>query len=299
MRFTILIILLFSVLGLLFDSIFVEVKTIIPYLLMAIMFFMGITLTMADFKRVAQQWHLVALGSSLQFLVMPVLALILAKVFLLSPALTIGMVLVGVCPGGTASNVIVFLGKGNVPLSISLTLVSTLLSPLLTPLFLHVLIGETIQFNFLSVMLSIAQLVILPLTLGLVLNQFFSKAAQFLSRFSTYFSSIGIALIIACVLALNKKTLLDFPILVVSAVVLHNAFGFIVGYWGARLFRSEEKDAQTIAIEVGMQNSGLAVTLAQQFFLSLPLATLPGAIFSFWHNVAGVGFVFLKKTPKQ
>ncbi len=295
MRFTIIAIILFSTLGLLFDTFFIEIKTSISYLLMAIMFFMGITLTLTDFKRVAHQWRLIALGSSLQFLVMPLLALVISKLFMLSPALTIGMVLVGVCPGGTASNVIVFLGKGNVPLSISLTLVSTLVSPMLTPLFLQLLLGATVQFDFLSVMVSIGQIVILPLALGLLLNQFIPVMANSLARFSTYFSSVGIALIIACVLALNKSILLDFPLLVFSAIILHNGLGLLLGYLGARLFKAEEKDAQTIAIEVGMQNSGLAVTLAHQFFSTLPLATLPGAIFSFWHNVAGVGFVFLKK----
>lgn len=294
MRFTIFIIILFSVLGLLFDSTFVEIKTTIPYLLSAIMFFMGITLTVTDFKRVVQKWRLILLGTSLQFLVMPVLALLISSVFGLSPALTVGMVLVGSCPGGTASNVIVFLGKGNVPLSISLTLVSTLISPILTPLFLNLLIGENVQFDALKVMVSIAQIVILPLVLGLLLNQFASKIAQTMARFSSPISSIGIALIIGCVLALNKKTLADFPLVVFVAIVLHNAFGFVGGYFGAKLFQSEENDAQTIAIEVGMQNSGLAVSLAQQFFSGLPLATLPGAIFSFWHNVAGVGFVYIK-----
>ncbi len=199
------------------------------------MFFMGITLTLTDFKRVAHQWRLIVLGSSLQFLVMPVLALIISDVGMFSPALTIGMVLVGVCPGGTASNVIVFLGKGNVPLSISLTLVSTIMSPLLAPLFLQFLIGETVQFDFLSMMVSIGQIVILPLALGLTLNQFIPTVANSLVRFSPYFSSVGIALIIACVLALNKSTLLDFPFLVFTAIILHNGLGFLIGYWGARI----------------------------------------------------------------
>ena len=260
---------------------------------------MGITLTIADFKRVATQWKLVLLGTGLQFLIMPTLAILISQLLGLPTALTIGMVLVGACPGGTASNVIVFLGKGNVPLSITLTLFSTLLAPFLTPFILKTLLNQSIEIDVISMFLSIAQIVLLPIALGIALQHFLKKLTATLIPYASPISSIGIALIIACVLALNKANLVEFPLLVVFGVVLHNGLGFTLGYWGARLFTSSTTDAKTISIEVGMQNSGLAISLAQQFFSSYALATLPGAIFSLWHNLSGILLSYFYRQKKR
>lgn len=299
MAFTLFTIIILSTLGLIFDQYFILIKPYIPFLLSLIMFFMGITLTPSDFKRVIQKWKLILVGSGLQFLIMPFLAILISKLLQLPLPLTIGMTLVGSCPGGTASNVIVFLGKGNVALSISLTLFTTLLAPFFTPLLLEITLGQTIDINAFQMFLAIGKIVVLPLCLGIVLNTFFKGLSTSLSKISSQTSSIGIALIISCVLALNKSTLLNFPFLIFVAVVLHNSLGFMLGYFGAKLFTTSEIDARTISVEVGMQNSGLAVSLAQQFFTTYQGVSLPGAIFSFWHNISGISLASVFSQKKR
>ena len=293
------IILVLAVLGLLIPDVFIPIGPSIGLLLGLIMFTMGITLDLDDFRKVATNWKLVALGSGLQFMVMPLMALGVSTVLGLSTAATVGMVLVGCAPGGTASNVIVFIGKGNVPLSISLTLVSTILSPFLTPLLIKWSVGESVQFDLLQVVQSIAQMVLIPIALGMALKRFASKFTAKLIPFTSLVATITIGVIIAFVMAINKDRLLnDFPALIFLGVILHNLSGFALGFFGARLFGADYRNAKTIAIEVGMQNSGLAVTLAQKFFASLSGAGLPGAMFSLWHNVAGLTFVSLFRKEK-
>ena len=260
---------------------------------------MGVTLTLTDFQRVIQKWKLILLGSGLQFLIMPLLAILISNLLQLPLPLTIGMTLVGACPGGTASNVIVFLGKGNVALSISLTLFTTLLAPFFTPLILELTLGQTIEIKTFQMFISIGKIVVFPLCLGIILNTFFKGLSVSLTKISSQTSSIGIALIISCVLALNKTTILNFPLLIFIGVVFHNSLGFILGYFGSKLFTTSEIDARTISIEVGMQNSGLAVSLAQQFFTTYQGVSLPGAIFSFWHNISGISLASFFSQKKQ
>lgn len=299
MAFSFVIILIFSVLGLVFDQPFASIKSQIPLLLSTIMFFMGITLSPQDFKRVLEKWKLILVGSGLQFFIMPLLAIGISYLLQLPLPITIGMALVGACPGGTASNVIVFLGKGNVALSISLTLFSTLLSPLLTPLILKITLGQNIDLKAFQMFLAIGKIVLIPIFTGLIINTYLPEITKHLSKVSSLISSIGIALIIGCVLALNKSNLLEYPIITFTAVILHNISGFILGYWGAKIFTKSEADIKTISIEVSMQNSGLAVSLAQQFFATYPSASLPGAIFSFWHNLSGISLAALFKQKKR
>lgn len=299
MAISLLIILFFSVAGYFFPTEFSLLKPHINSLLSIILFMMGITLTIADFKRVASQWKLVLLGTGLQFITMPILAIAISSILGLPTALTVGMVLVGVCPGGTASNVMVFLGKGNVPLSITLTLFSTIISPFATPFLLQILLNHEVEVDLFSMFFSILQIVILPIGLGITLHYFFEKLTTKLMAYASNVSSIGIALIIACVIALNRPNLEAFPLVVFLGVALHNGLGFTLGYWGARLFTTSTTDAKTISIEVGMQNSGLAISLAQQFFSNYALATLPGAIFSLWHNLSGILLSYLYRQKKR
>ncbi len=288
------IIIILSSFGMMMPGFFSQKAPYIPILLGLVMFSMGMTLVPQDFLRVTRKWKLVLLGTILQFTLMPLIAWGLSKVFALPLSLTIGMVLVGCSPGGTASNVMVFLGKGNVPLSISLTLVSTLLSPVVTPGLIQFWLGETVSFNAYLVFVSIAKIVVAPILLGMTVNRFLKELAALYVRYASIISAAAIGLIIAIVLAINREMLVSsFPILIFVAVILHNGLGYLFGYGSAILLSKNEQDARTIAIEVGMQNSGLAVTLAQQFFSQYALSSLPGAIFSFWHNLSGLGLAFL------
>lgn len=257
---------------------------IVP-LLALVMFIMGLTLQAGDFKRIFSSPKPVAIGVILQFVVMPVSALILANMLQLSNQLTAGMVLVGSCAGGTASNVICYLAKGDVALSISMTLTSTLLGVILTPVLCTVLLSATIDVNTMAMLLSIVQVVLLPVVLGLAVNHFFTKPIQAFEPLLPSISVTVILLIIAIVVALNADRLLDVGLLTLIAVILHNLSGLACGFVISRLLGLDLKQSQTVAIEVGMQNSGLGVTLALQYFSAT--AALPGAMFSVWHNVSG------------
>jgi len=217
---------------------------------------------------------------------MPLLAYIISKGFQLPIEQLIGMVIVGCCPGGTASNLITFLSKGNVALSVTLTICSTMLAPFLTPIILYFLLAKEIPIEVLALMKSIFWIVIFPIVDALLIRQFFERQFQ---RVVFVFPSIAIiliSLIVAFVIAVNKSLLIGIPILLFLAVILHNGFGYVLGYFISKGLRFSEKDARTIAIEVGMQNSGLGLTLANQFFSTG--AALPSALFSIWHNLSGV-----------
>ena len=285
-RYFILIVLLITALAIWQPMGFTWMKLHIPKLLGVIMFGMGVSLTFADFKKLKADKHLLLLGVLLQFIVMPLLAVLLSFSFGLSEEILIGMVLVGACPGGTASNVMAYLSKANLVLSVSLTLLSTLLAPLATPFIIYLLLSQHVEISFFSMMKSVFWIVIFPLFDGLVLRHFLYK---YVKKYLQYFPSISIiciALIIGAVVALNRDLLLTFPLLILIAVILHNTLGMGIGYSVARLFKASKKNARTIAFEVGMQNSGLGVSLATQFFSAA--SALPGAIFSIVHNISGV-----------
>lgn len=249
------------------------------------MFIMGLTLSTSDFKRIISEPKPVAVGVILQFVVMPLSALILANMLQLSNQLTIGMVLVGSCAGGTASNVICYLAKGDVALSISMTLTSTLLGVVLTPLLCTFLLATTIDVNTWEMLFSILQIVLLPVAAGLLVNSLWSARIKTLEPLLPTVSVIVILIIIAIVVALNAGRLLDVGLVTLIAVILHNLTGLGCGFVVSRLLGLDLRQSQTVAIEVGMQNSGLGVTLALQFFSTT--AALPGAMFSVWHNVSG------------
>lgn len=278
-------VLIFSVYAFWAPSFFIELKGAIVPLLMAVMLGMGMTLRWADFRRVRTHRWAIVLGVSVQFLVMPLAALGLAKLFALSPALTVGLMLVGATAGGTASNVMTYLAKGDVALSVSMTLVSTLCAIVLLPFLTWFYLNETVAVPAWELLLSLLQLILLPVLLGVALNHFFPKPLALIQPVLPVFSMFAVVVIVAIVVALNQAQLHSLAWTLALVIVLHNAIGLLSGYSLARLFGFDARVARTVAIEVGMQNSGLSVALALKYFGAA--SALPGALFSVWHNISG------------
>jgi BASS family bile acid:Na+ symporter len=264
---------------------FIAARQAIMPLLALIMFSMGLTLTVEDFKRVVRMPGVILLGVLMQFGLMPLLAWLIAASLQMSPLLAAGLILVGACPGGTASNVVTYLAGGNVALSITLTVVSTLLAVFMTPWLSWLFIDTTVAVPTLAMLKSILSLVIAPVMGGLLLNHYLHRWVRRLHTLCPLVAVTAIVIIIAIVVALNHSQLAGMSLLVALAVVVHNLAGLTLGYGIGRLMGYPEVMARTLAIEVGMQNSGLAVALALKYFA--PLAALPGALFSVWHNLSG------------
>jgi BASS family bile acid:Na+ symporter len=280
------IILSISIVGFFSPYLFSWVQTYIKQILGAIMFCMGATLTFSDFKSIVKSPKLIGVGVALQYTFMPLLAYLISKVLQLPNEQLIGMVIVGSCPGGTASNLITFLSKGNVALSVVITLSSTILAPLLTPLMIYLFLMEQMPIDTFALMKSVFWIVVFPIFDALVIRHFFEKQFQ---KIAFVFPSIAIfliSLLVAYIIGINKDLLLTLPLLLLLAIVMHNGLGYLLGYYVSKLFGFAIKDSRTIAIEVGMQNSGLGLALASQFFSAA--ATLPSALFSIWHNLSGI-----------
>jgi BASS family bile acid:Na+ symporter len=266
---------------------FLYLRPHIPRLLGLIMFSMGATLTGEDFRRVLLHRRAILIVVGMQYTIMPLTALILARGFDLSPALSVGTVLVGSCPGGTASNVICYLAGADLALSLSMTLCSTLLAPLATPAVVWLIANQWVPIPVAGLFQSIIAIVILPLAGGFLLRRWLPGPVE---RVRPYLPTVAIAsivAIIACVLAMNRDGMTDMSLSAVAVVVLHKGAGFTLGYAVARLLRLDRRTARTSSVEVGMQNSGLAVSLAATWFGQS--AALPGALFSLWQNLAGAG----------
>ncbi len=276
---------LFALIGYLLPQLFTSLKSMIIPLLMLIMLSMGITLTFDDFVRVFKNPKVIFVGVILQYLLMPAVAYFISIMLNLSSELLVGMVLVGSVSGGTASNVICYLAKADVALSISMTIFSTLVAFVATPYLTYLYAGEYIPIPVTAMILSIIKIVILPLFLGILINKFLSKKVEIIKSVLPFISMIAIIAIIAIVVALNNERIGGIGLSMIVAVILHNLIGVLSGYSISKLLNYDEKVCRTIAIEVGMQNSGLAVALASKYFT--PLASLPGAIFSIWHNISG------------
>ena len=251
-----------------------------------IMFGMGTALTLADFKRVAEQPYPVAVGLVAQFFIMPFMAAAIAKFFELPPAIAAGLILVGSCPGGTASNVITYLAKGDVALSVTMTSCSTIVSVLATPYLMLWLAGTYVLVYPPELLLSILTVVIFPVAAGLIVRQFLAARVRQLEAVWPVLSVALIVLVVACIVALSRDQLLDTGALVFVTVAAHNSSGLLLGYAMAKLAGLDAVRCRTIAIEVGMQNSGLGVALARKHFADV-LVALPAAIFSVVQNITG------------
>jgi BASS family bile acid:Na+ symporter len=287
-----------AVVAMVFPETLQQVPTkVINYLLGVVMFGMGLALNLKDFKIVFSRPKDVIIGCLAQFTVMPLLAWTLSRLFALDEALALGVVLVGCCPGGTASNVITFLAKGDLALSVGMTGVSTLLAPFLTPLLTWALAGKSVNVDVVGMLLSILWVVIVPIVIGLVVKWIWPKFTEEATDYLPAFSSIAIATIVAIIFAANASKLLAGGMMIIVVVALHNICGLGLGYLIGRLLNLTEAKKRAISIEVGMQNSGLASSLATIHFAAYPLATIPGAIFSVWHNLSGamVARLYTKK----
>lgn len=276
---------LVTILSFLHPEILAPYKTSILPLLGVVMLGMGMLLRPENFLEISKRPRVIVLGVCLQFLLMPLIAYIVAILLGLQEALLIGVVLVGSCPGGTASNVICYLAKGDVALSISLTTISTLLAVIFTPFLTWFYLGERVEVPVMDMMFKICLIILLPVTLGILSNVYFEAYLKIIKRIFPFISMLAIIFIIGIIVSLNQPQIPLVALPVLAAIFWHNILGLACGYYLAKLFGMDEKVSRTLAIEVGMQNSGLGVALAQNYFSAM--AALPGALFSIWHNITG------------
>lgn len=264
----------------------ISTKAITP-MLGVVMFGMGLTLKPSDFKPVLLHPRDILIGELAQFIIMPLMAWTLCKTLSLPTELAIGVILVGCCPGGTASNVICYLAKGDIALSVAMTGVSTLLAPLLTPALVLLLAGQSVDVDVWGMFVSIIQVVILPIALGFAANHYLRQATECIVPLLPMFSTVSIAFIIGIIVAHNATSIRSCSMIVAVVVILHNLMGLALGYAAGTLLGIEKPKCTAISIEVGMQNSGLATSLAATHFALFPMAAVPGAMFSVWHNFSG------------
>lgn len=278
---------LFAVLGFFFPQWFVGLKSWIVPALGLIMFGMGLTLEVKDFAEIAKRPVQVVVGIVAQFLIMPLLALLLTKVFTLDPMVAVGVILVGCCPGGTSSNVITFLSRGDVALSVTITSFSTVLAPVVTPLLLELYAGTLIDIPLAAMMWSIAKIVLMPIAAGLIVHRLLGDKVKPAIDVLPLVSVGGIVLIIAIVVALSQAKIAESGALIFGVVVLHNLLGYVCGFALGKVCGFGLAQQRAIMVEVGMQNSGLGAALASAHFAASPLTALPSALFSVWHNISG------------
>jgi bile acid:Na+ symporter, BASS family len=277
--------LLFSVIAMVQPTLFVDLKTQIVPLLTIIMLAMGISLTPRDFINVVKHKTAIGVGVLLQFSVMPIVALLISLAMGFDSELTVGMVLVGSVAGGTSSNVMAYLAKGNVALSISMTAISTLLGVVLTPFLVELYVGQSVDVPVGAMLISLVKIVLLPVALGVIINVAARKYIEKVSSLLPLISMAAIVIVISIVVALNVDNIKTLGPMIAIAVILHNSIGLLAGYFCCRLCGFNETISRTVAFEVGLQNSGLAAALAMKFFT--PVAAVPGTIFSVWHNISG------------
>ncbi|MDC3417151.1 bile acid:sodium symporter family protein [Aquibacillus salsiterrae] len=292
-------VLLFAVLSFLIPSGFTWIVAYIVPLLGIIMFGMGLTLSANDFKEVFRRPKDVAIGVVGQFTIMPLLAFALASILPVSPEVAVGVILVGSCPGGTSSNVMTFLSKGDTALSVSITAVSTILAPILTPLLVLLFASQWLSVSAGSLFVSIVKIVLIPIILGLLVKTLLGEKIEAGVKALPLVSVIGIVAIVAAVVGANQEKIAETGGIIFAIVVLHNVLGYLIGYGLAKLMKMDPAKRRAISIEVGMQNSGLGATLATAHFS--PLAAVPSAIFSVWHNISGpiIATIFRKQQEKE
>ena len=282
------LVLIMAVVSLLIPQPFCQISTsAINPMLGLIMFGMGLTLNIEDFKVVFSRPKDVLIGCLAQFTIMPLMAWVLTKAFSLPEELALGVILVGCCPGGTASNVITYLAKGDLALSVGMTATSTLLAPLMTPLLTWLMAGTFVKVDTIGMLLSIVYVVIAPIVVGFLIQKFLPTFTRHAVAYLPAFSTLMITMVVGIIVGHNADKLLTGGLIVILVVVLHNLSGIALGYGIGRILGLSHAKRTAISIEVGMQNSGLASSLATLHFAAFPMATIPGAIFSVWHNISG------------
>lgn len=275
-----------AVLAYLYPPILTWVVPHIPLLLGVVMFGMGLTLSFRDFKILSEHPRAVVIGVVAQFVIMPSVAYLLAKALSLPPDIAIGVILVGCCPGGTASNVVTYLARGNVALSVALTSITTLLAPIATPAIFYLLAHSWLEISAWAMFVSIVQVVLLPIALGVLVHRYFAAGVAKVEPLLPVVSVVAIVLLVGGIVGNSQARIAETGWLVFVVVVLHNALGLLLGFLTARVLGLPFDIQKTISIEVGMQNSGLAANLATKV-LANPAAAVPAAIFSLWHNLSG------------
>jgi BASS family bile acid:Na+ symporter len=291
-------VLLFTALAMLFPEGFTWIAPHISILLGIIMFGMGLTLSVEDFKAVFKQPLAVFVGVAAQYIIMPGVAYLLAVGLDLPPEVAVGVILVGCCPGGTASNVMTFLAKGNIALSLAVSAVATLVSPILTPALIYLLASQWLPVSGSAMLMSTVQIVLVPIILGIIFKWLLKEKAEEGAKVLPLVSVIGIVAVISAVVAANKTQILESGLLILGVVIIHNLIGLVLGFMISKVFKFPYADQKAIAIEVGMQNSGLAAALATAHFS--PITAVPSAIFSVWHNISGplIATYWAKKAQK-
>lgn len=278
-------VLLLAGLALYSPDLFTWIGPYVSLLLGIVMFGMGMTLSVGDFKLVLKEPKGVIIGVLAQFIIMPSLAYVLAKVLHLSPEVAVGVILVGSCPGGTASNVMTFLSKGNTALSVTITSITTLLAPILTPAIIYFLASEWLNVSAGDMFLSVVKMVLIPIILGIIVKLIFKNKTNAVNGAMPIVSVVAIVAIVAAVVSGSRDKILDTGLLIFAVVILHNSLGLLLGFFVSKLLKLNYEDQKAVSIEVGMQNSGLGAALAMAHFS--PLAAVPSAIFSVWHNISG------------
>lgn len=276
---------LFAVLGFLLPDLFRQLTPWIVTLLGFIMFGMGLTISGRDFAEVLRRPVNVGVGVASQFLIMPLLAVGLTMIIPMSPEVAAGVILVGCCPGGTSSNVMTYLAKGDVALSVACTSVTTLMAPIVTPFLMLMLASEYLPVDAWAMFQSIVKVVLFPLALGFAAQKLLPAFVRAAVPALPLVSVTGIVLIVAAVVGASKGAIVQSGMMIFAVVVLHNMLGYLIGFIAARLAGLDLAARKAIAIETGMQNSGLAAALATAYFS--PLTAVPAAIFSVWHNISG------------
>ncbi|KKI65078.1 bile acid:sodium symporter family protein [Staphylococcus cohnii] len=274
-----------AIIGFIFPAQLATLSSWVPYLLGIVMLGMGLTIDPKDFKIIFQAPRSVIVGVILQYTIMPLSAFLIVKLFHLPPEIAIGVILVGCCPGGTSSNVMSYLANANVALSVAITSVSTLLAPFLTPALIYLFAHEWLQVSFISMFWSVVQVILIPIIIGFVLQKVFKKFADTTATALPIVSVVAISLILASVVGSSKAQILATGLLIFAVVILHNLIGYVLGYTFAKILKLDRPDKKAVSIEVGMQNSGLAVSLATVHFNLL--SAVPGAVFSLIHNITG------------
>ncbi|HEY3403364.1 MAG TPA: bile acid:sodium symporter family protein [Ohtaekwangia sp.] len=260
-------------------------KLIVP-LMQILMFGMGTGLSFRDFARVMQMPKGVIVGVLCHYIIMPLVAFTITRLFSFPDEVAAGIILIGSCPNGLASNVMTYLARANLALSVTLTAISTMIAPFVTPSFMQLLAGQYVEVDFWKMMLDIFQIVILPIVAGLIFNRFLHGKFKILDDIMPIFSMIAIALIVCVITAAGRDALLVVGPLLIVAVLIHNMSGYFLGYWSGRLLRMNEKDCRTIAIEVGLQNAGLASSLALAMG-KIATVGLAAAVFAPTMNITG------------